>query len=128
MPAAPRAKQPILETPFSIVVDRHGSAAVVRLQGSCTMTVAPQLEECLLALAAEPVALIIIEMSRLDFLESTGLGGIVAGYLKCRRHQGEVCLVAPAPAIRHLLELTRLTQLFRLHDHLEDALAACRTA
>lgn len=88
------------------------------------MVVAGQLGDCLVRLASESVRIIIIDMSGLDFIESTGLGGIVAGYLRLRRSQGELRIVAPAPAIRQLLELTRLTQLFTVHANIESALNA----
>ncbi len=109
------------DRPFSIKVERSPSDAVVRLAGSCTMVVAGQLGETLLRLASESVRIIIIDMSELDFIESTGLGGIVAGYLRLRRMQGELRIVGPRPPIRQLLELTRLTQLFALHESVESA-------
>ncbi|HKQ49983.1 MAG TPA: STAS domain-containing protein [Phycisphaerae bacterium] len=109
------------DQPFDLRVEQSGHEAVVRLTGSCTMVVAGQLGECLLRLASESVRVIIIDMSGLDFIESTGLGGIVAGYLRLRRSQGELRIVAPAPAIRQLLELTRLTQLFTVHANIESA-------
>ena len=112
------------DQPFDLQVEQSGHEAVVRLSGSCTMVVAGQLGECLLRLASESVRVIIIDMSGLDFIESTGLGGIVAGYLRLRRNQGEMRIVAPAPAIRQLLELTRLTQLFSVHANIETARAA----
>ena len=114
---------PVTDSPFSISVDRQGDAAVVRLAGSCTMDVAGQLGECVKGLASEDMRLLVLEMSALDFIESTGLGGIVAGYLRIRRHRGEVRLVCPPPPILHLLEITRLTQLFPIHKTVEEALA-----
>ena len=109
------------DQPFDLRVEQSGHQAIVRLTGSCTMVVSGQLGDCLLRLASESVRLIIIDMSGLDFIESTGLGGIVAGYLRLRRAQGELRIVAPAPAIRQLLELTRLTQLFSVHENIESA-------
>jgi anti-sigma B factor antagonist len=119
--AIPTVGVPSEDKPFSLKVERTAGDAVVRLAGSCTMVVAAQLGETLLRLASESVRLIILEMSELDFIESTGLGGIVAGYLRLRRIQGELRIVGPRPAIRQLLELTRLTQLFSLHDSVESA-------
>jgi anti-sigma B factor antagonist len=109
------------DQPFDLKVERSGDEAIIRLTGSCTMLVAGQLGDCLLRLASESVRLIIIDMSGLDFIESTGLGGIVAGYLRLRRCQGELRIVAPSPAIRQLLELTRLTQLFSVHPNIDIA-------
>lgn len=121
----PQKATPVKETPFAIEVERAGAAATVRLGGSCTMTVAAQVGETLSRLATEQIRYIVVDMTGLDFLESTGLGGIVAGYLRLRRSGGDLCLVAPQPSIRHLLDLTRLTQLFRVFDRTEDALKCC---
>jgi len=112
------------DKPFSIEVEHRPEAVVVWLAGSCTMTVAAQLGERLVQLASEPAPLIVVDMAGLDFIESTGLGGLVAGYLRSRRYRNEVRLVSLQPSIHHLFELTRLTQLFRVFDTLDDALAA----
>lgn len=114
--------KPTSETPFVTQVERRGAAVIVRLCGSCSMNESGRLMESMIALAGEGVKLIIVDMAKLDFIESTGLGGIIAGYLRVRRHQGEVRLVSPKPAILHLLELTRLTQLFHTFKTIDEAL------
>ena len=112
------------DTPFLIEIEHRPNGVIARLSGSCTMEVSSTLGECLVELASEQPHVIVLEMSSLDFIESTGLGGIIAGYLRCRRQQGEVRLVAPQESILALLQLTRLTQLFRIFDTIEDALGA----
>lgn len=112
----------IAQTPFSIEVESAEGAQVVRPIGSCTMEVAESLSRRLLELASTPQPLVVIDLAKLDFIESTGLGGLVSGYLRARRQGGEIRLLSPAPAIRELLELTRLTQLFQVHGTLKDAL------
>jgi anti-sigma B factor antagonist len=118
------AEAAVRDKPFSISVERRPQAAIVRLRGACTMEVSAQIGERLVALASEPVGVLVLDMSALDFIESTGLGGIVAGYVRARRHRSEVRMVAPPQAIQELLELTRLTQLFRVFPTIDDALAA----
>jgi anti-sigma B factor antagonist len=120
----PGKKRVCPDTPFTMSVDRRPTAAVVTLTGSCTMDVSGELGAQLIELASGAKPLIVLELSGLDFIESTGLGGIVAGYLRCRRNRGEVRFVAPQPSIHELLELTRLTQLFRIFDTIDAALAA----
>jgi anti-sigma B factor antagonist len=115
-------KKSTRETPFSVSVEEREQAVVVRLAGSCTMDVSGQLARCLRSVAAQGVRLLILELSGLDFIESAGLGGIIAGHLRVRRSNGEVRLVAPQPPIRELLELTRLTQLFQIFESVEDAI------
>ncbi|HUN80883.1 MAG TPA: STAS domain-containing protein [Phycisphaerae bacterium] len=115
------ATRSMTETPFTVDVQRRGDCAIVALGGSCTMNESDRLTQCMVKLAGEGVRLIVVDMSKLDFIESTGLGAIIAGHLRVRRHQGEVRLVSPMPAIYHLLELTRLTQLFTIYKSAEEA-------
>ena len=117
------ANPSVCETPFTLDVERRGDAAVVLLAGSCTMDVSARLGNCLKELASEGSKIIAVDMSRLDFIESTGLGGLVSGYLRARRKGGDVRLVAPPKAISDLLELTRLVQLFQVFPTIENALA-----
>ena len=98
-----------------------GSMAVVGIHGSAGMdeadTIRIQLEE----LTAKHVPLIILDLSDMDFISSLGLGAIIAGHLKTRHYEGEIRLVNPQPAVRRLLETTRLTKLFPLYASLDMA-------
>lgn len=119
------AKQPVVgDRPLTIQVERRERAAVVRLSGSASMEVSSQIQHCLVGLASEGVPIIAVDMSELDFIDSTGLGGIVAAHLKARHTRGSVRLVNPRPSIRQELVLTRLTQLFPIFRNVEQALSA----
>ena len=109
------------ETPFSMEVSRLSEATVVQLRGSCTMEHADAMTDKLVELASKPQPKVIVDMAGLDFIESTGLGGLVSGYLRARKNEGEVRLLAPPPFILQLLKLTRLTQLFQVFDSIDDA-------
>lgn len=110
--------------PFSLSVERVGDAAVVVLAGDCSMEVSGQIQHNLVNLASQPVRAIVIDMSDLDFIDSVGLGGIVAAHLRGRHHGCTIRFVNPQPAISEILRLTRLNQLFAVHASLEEALGA----
>lgn len=110
------------DVPFSMSVERRPDAAIVCLCGSCTMEVASTVGERLVSQITPTTRLLVVDISKLDFLESAGLGGLVAGYLRIRRNRGDLRLVQPQSAIMALLEMTRLTQLFRVCDSVEEAL------
>lgn len=88
------------------------------------MDVSGRILECLAPLAAEPVERIVVEMSELEFIDSTGLGGLIAGYLKARRNRRPFALVNPRRAIYEVLETTRLTRLFPVYPDVQAAIAA----
>lgn len=111
---------------FRVDVERRGDSAVVSLIGSCEMLESERLTECMVTLAQESTKVIAVDLSRLEFIESTGLGAIIAGHLRLRHHQGELRLVGPQKPILRLLELTRLTQLFHVYPSVDAALTGSR--
>ncbi len=111
------------ERPLTIQVQRQEHFAVVKLSGSCTMEVSDQVRHCLVGLSQEMVRMIVLDLSDLDFIDSNGLGGIIAAHLKSRHHRGTLRVVNPNPAIRDLLAVTRLTQLFTIYPDVATAVA-----
>jgi anti-sigma B factor antagonist len=71
---------------------------------------------------------VIIDFSRINFIDSTGIGELV-GYLgRFRSFQRELVLVNPSDRIRKLLQVARLDKLFPMYETVDAALAAQRQA
>ena len=110
-------------TPLAIAVEQRGPATVVGLSGSCTMTESERLGRRLTELAVDAAGgPFIIDLSGLDFIDSIGIGGIVAAYLHCRRRQTELRLVRPQSEIARMFELSKLTRIFQIFPSVEAAL------
>ena len=73
-------------------------------------------------LAAQRKPVLVLDMADLEFICSLGLGAIISGHLKSRHHQGQIRLVNPQPAVRDVLEKTRLTSLFPIYASVDQAL------
>lgn len=110
------------DAPFEMRESTQQNAAVLALIGACTMDHATELGDAIMKVAQAADRLVILDLSRLDFIESTNLGKIVAGYLHLRKRHGDLRLVAPKPQIRELLDLTRLSTLFGVFNTLPDAI------
>ena len=113
-----------VDRPLRIDLTAHGEALVCRLSGSATMETCDWLNERLVQAAEEQPGLLVLDLEDLDFICSLGLGSIVAAHLRARRHDGMVRLAAPMPAVRHLLEVTRLDTLLPISDSTDEALAS----
>jgi len=97
-----------------IEVQRGPSGAVVWLRGSAGMTEAEPLRRRLEALVAEPLPVIVLELSDLDLIGSAGL----AALLCARRRSGRpdrLRLAAPRACVLHVIELARLTKLLKVY-------------
>jgi anti-sigma B factor antagonist len=67
---------------------------------------------------------VLIDFSRIDHMDSTGIGELV-GYLGRFQELGrKLVLINPSDRIRKLLHVARLDTLFAIHDSLDAALAA----
>jgi len=109
-------------TPLTLDEEQVGQAVVVHVRGSVTISDAETLTAALEALAAKKTPLVVLDLSGMDFICSSGLGAIISGHVKSRHHSGVIKLVNPRPAVRRLLEMTRLTKLFPLYDSVESAM------
>src|SRR5262245_43020878 len=64
---------------------------------------------------------ILLNLEKLEFLDSAGLGELVRAHVAVRSHGGHLMLVNPSPNIRHLLQVTRVDRVF---DIAPDELSA----
>ena len=65
---------------------------------------------------------IIIDMSQVSFIDSTGLGVLVGALKKAISREGDIRLVSPTEEVRMLMELTRVDRVFLVYSSQELAL------
>ena len=70
---------------------------------------------------------IVVNLSRIDYVDSGGLGTLVATLASTRQKQGEIKLVRPNQRVIELLHRTRLNTVFKSYESDEEAVAAFRT-
>ena len=63
-----------------------------------------------------------IDLSKVDFMDSSGLGALVS-LLKIVRPEGELCLFGVRPSVQEILRLTHLDAVFG-HEKTEEAAMA----
>lgn len=115
-----RIGQPLLVE----LASSQGPVKVVRVAGSVSMDSGSDLRDRLVALVEPGTSRLVLDLNDLEFINSLGLGAIVAAHLRLRSSNREIHLAAPRPAIRELLNVTRLTKLFPVHDTVASAVAA----
>ncbi len=109
--------------PLELNTEMVDGAAVVHVSGSLGIVEANKLRLHLGKLADDDNSTIILELSGMNFICSTGLGAIISAHLKQRRNDGLIRLVAPQPPVAQLFEMTHLTRLFEIFPSVEEAIA-----
>ena len=64
---------------------------------------------------------IVLDLAGVDYIDSAGLGTLVAGAASVRRAGGELKLANLTSRVRDLMQITRLSTLFEVHDSLDKA-------
>jgi anti-sigma B factor antagonist len=97
---------------------------VVSVAGEIDVYTAPRLREEITELVAAGTYDLVIDMSAVEFLDSTGLGVLVGGLKKVRAHEGSLQLVCNQDRLLKIFRITGLAKVFVIHDTAEAALAA----
>ena len=84
----------------------------VYLTGELDSYSAPRVRTLLEGLAAESHPCVRVHMGGLDYIDSTGLGMLVAALKQATDHEGQMELIAPTPAVVRVLHITGLDKIF----------------
>ncbi len=108
---------------MNLTTDTHGDAVVLLVQDSrIDASAALQFKESVRSAVDLSVKRVILNLQNVDFIDSSGLGAIVAA-MKLMGKDRSFELVALTPTVQKVFTLTRMNTIFEIHDTLEDALA-----
>jgi len=97
---------------------------VIDVRGQIDIYTAPRLRELLIDLVSKNNYQLIVNMDKVEFLDSTGLGVLVGGLKRVRAHDGSLDLVCTQERILKIFRITGLTQVFGIHETVNQAIAA----
>ena len=102
----------------------NGDTPVVAVSGEVDVYSAPELRERLSELlsAAEPS--LIVNLAEVSFLDSTGIGTLVAGLNRAVQFGGTLTLVCDHERILKLFRITGLDSVFAIRPNVDEAVAS----
>jgi anti-anti-sigma factor len=101
-----------------------GGCLIVRVAGGLDVATAPSLHEHILGQLALGKTKIVIDMSRVPFVDSTGLSALIVVHHEATARGGSVRLACAHRSVLRVIQITRLDRLFELYDDVCDALEA----
>jgi anti-sigma B factor antagonist len=67
---------------------------------------------------------LLVDLSSVGFLDSSGLGALVRALTNTQKEGGQTKLLNAGPQIRKLLQMTKLDSVFELHEDMEAAVTS----
>jgi anti-sigma B factor antagonist len=94
----------------------HGDHKVMSLTGEIDLYTAPGLQSELMTALGDGEVRLIIDMSGVDFCDSTGINVLLAAHRHASERGGELQLAGPGSAVRKVLQVTGLESVFAVID------------
>jgi anti-sigma B factor antagonist len=101
-------------------VDDH--TRILDAAGEIHVSTAPRFSERLNAAIADGKTALVLDFSRVEFIDSTGLSVLLNGLRRLTRRQGSLVLVCTNPTVLRLFEITRLDSTFDIVGTRDEAL------
>jgi anti-sigma B factor antagonist len=99
----------------------NAGVAVIRPEGRLNMVAAPALREELHSLIEDGNTRVVVDLSGIDFIDSSGLGALISGLKVARQSGGDLRIAAPTQQVQMVLELTNLNRVLRAHNSADEA-------
>lgn len=99
----------------------EGEGAVIRASGRLNMVAAPALRDLVVRVVREEGrSHVVVDLADTDFMDSSGLGALVAGLKTARSAGGDLRIARAQLQVRTVLKLTNLDQILHPHDTVEE--------
>jgi anti-sigma B factor antagonist len=109
-----------------IQVSAYADCVLVSVAGEVDMHSAGRLARLLQALTPASLCLV-LDLTHLTFIDSSGLGVLIAARNRAGERGTSLVLVDPPPLVRRLLSSTMLQHTFDVYDTVDDALRAVQS-
>ena len=108
---------------FTVLVTEHGGAPVVAVSGEVDLHSVPRFRSAMQdaeSKAGEEDALILVDLSGVEFMDSSGLGVLIGHHRKLEEAGGGLRIVVGEAAMK-ILHLTNLDTVFGIYNSREEA-------
>jgi anti-sigma B factor antagonist len=118
-----------MSEPQAVSIQPHAEAvwAIVHHESLDEATIQLMQTEVAAAAAQQPNQPVILDMSKVSFIPSSGLGALVALMRSLKKEGHRFIMVGLQPEVRITLAVTHLDKLLEMHPRFEDALNRLRS-
>ena len=103
-----------VDQPFAVEVSQVEGRAVVAVAGELDLATAPQLRERLALLSEAGKNQVTLDLTHLDFIDSTGLSVLVMVFNRAQAAEGSMVIRNPSMSVMRIFEITGLASVFTI--------------
>lgn len=109
------------ELSIDLRTEDDGETLVFKLRGSLDLATSPTARAALIEATEKGCHDLIVDLTQLEFLDSTGLGALIGAHRRTAERGGSLRLIVTDGPIARLLNITGLVRVFAVYRTLDDA-------
>lgn len=109
---------------LQIEVRSEGAWRVLDVNGEVDLYTSPQLRDAIDREVGEGTSRVLVDLTGVTFMDSSGLGVLVGSLKRSRERGGELALVCTEGSVLKVLTITGLDRVFPIHSSVADAVGA----
>lgn len=101
---------------------RLDGVPLLYLSGEVDLYTVPAFEQAISGAIADDTRAVVVDLSEISYLDSSGLSTLIVAYKKLAAHGGDLYVIATRepPAVRRVLEITRVDTFIRVRRTIDD--------
>lgn len=109
---------------MEIKLEMDNNVVILKLIGSLVASTAERLRAQIAKLIEKKFVFVILDMGRVDFIDSSGLGACIASNRELSANRGSLACAALTDNVRKVFQMTRANQKILVADARQDAVYA----
>ena len=108
---------------MAVKTESKNGLMICRVDGDIDINCSPALKKAFDKLISQKTPKIVIEMTKVVYVDSSGLATLVGILKNMRSYGGKMRLAGMSPKVKSLFEITKLDKLFEIMASEEEAIA-----
>lgn len=109
---------------LEVSTTREDSSCVVHVAGEVDIYTSPSLRTALVGAIGDGCDLVIVDLEKVGFIDSSGLGVLVGALRRAREVGGDLRVVSSQENVAKIFRITGLDRVFSVYQTLEEAQGA----
>jgi anti-sigma B factor antagonist len=114
----------IKAAPITLIMPRKDRPNVLQLEGEIDLHVSPEVAASLRSMTEKKPTVLAVDLGKVTYLDSSGLAVLIEGMQNVQQYGGKFAIANLQESVKHILEIARLDQVFRIFPDVDSALAA----
>lgn len=107
---------------MKLEIAKRGKVTILRCEGSLDADNVAPFKQAAYDVVNKGALEIILDASKLEFVDSMGLGVLISLLRRLKQQDGDIKIVSLSSDVKTIFEITRLYRLFDVYDSIREAL------